>query len=192
MRLIVRRFASKSLNLGKYLATFNVGLLKAPIDHVSNIEFRNALDPINAIASSSPGFIWYHDNDSFNNQNQFSEKNVILTGVPELDENPLLMPQLSLWKDYDSLKHFVFKSGHFQYLRRRKEWFVMDNNNNNNNNNNSYANALVVLWNYSSTKEKPYPTLIDAFDRLRYLRDNGDTEHAFGLKNASKFSNIKS
>jgi len=188
MRLIIRKLLSTKAK-SKYLATFNVGLLKKPIDDVSNIEFRNALDPINAIASSSPGFIWYHDNDSFNNQNQIENKdnttttnntNITLTGVPELDENPLLMPQLSLWKDYDSLKHFVFKSGHFQYLRRRKEWFVVEKTEN--------SQAIVVLWHHISTKEQPYPTLINAFDRLRHLRNYGDSEYAFGLKYAPKYT----
>mmetsp|Transcript_5458 Transcript_5458/g.6141 ORF Transcript_5458/g.6141 Transcript_5458/m.6141 type:complete len:310 (-) Transcript_5458:336-1265(-) len=99
------------------IACFNIGKIKAPYDDPSMEEFRLALDPINDIAKSIPGFIWMYDSNFGLHQQQQKQ--------PELFQNDkTLMPQLSLWNDYKSLRHFVMKSGHASYLRRRREWFL--------------------------------------------------------------------
>lgn len=98
-----------------HIACFNIGLLKEPYEDGSNDEFRNALGPINALAQATPGFLWMYDEDVMNGSKIHLPK--------YFQDNPLLMPQLSLWEDYQSLRHFVMKSGHSSYLRRRREWF---------------------------------------------------------------------
>ncbi len=40
------------------LAQVNIGRLRAPIDHPMIKDFADNLDPINALAEASPGFVW--------------------------------------------------------------------------------------------------------------------------------------
>ncbi len=41
-----------------HLAQYNVGRIRSPLDHPDVAEFIAALDPINALAEASPGFVW--------------------------------------------------------------------------------------------------------------------------------------
>jgi len=41
-----------------HLAQVNISRLLAPIDDPLIANFKAALDPINALAESSPGFVW--------------------------------------------------------------------------------------------------------------------------------------
>jgi hypothetical protein len=140
-----------------HLAQLNLGLLAAPIDSSKMDEFRRALDPINALAESTPGFVWRlkaHDGGSSS-----------YVGVPGMDD-PLWAPNMSVWESMEALKHFMFKSGHASYLRRRSEWFQR-------------PDSLVnVLW---WIRVGETPTLADAVRRLRYLEENGPSNEGFGL-----------
>ena len=49
---------SGALDQPHHLAQLNIGRLRAPIDAPETAEFKNALDSINALAESSPGFVW--------------------------------------------------------------------------------------------------------------------------------------
>jgi hypothetical protein len=40
------------------LAQVNIGRLRAPVDHPMIKDFFDNLDPINALAEASPGFVW--------------------------------------------------------------------------------------------------------------------------------------
>ena len=41
-----------------HLAQINIGILKAPLDSPLIADFVAWLDPVNAIADQSPGFVW--------------------------------------------------------------------------------------------------------------------------------------
>ena len=144
------------------LAVMNVGRQRAPLDDPVMAEFAAVTAPVNAIARATPGFVWSFDND---------DPAARLT-VPELVQDPLMMPQLSVWKDIKSLQHFAFKSGHAIYYKRKREWFC------------AIPPPFSVLW---WCEPGSIPSLDQAFERLRYLRDNGPTEHAFDFKSASAF-----
>jgi len=49
-----------------HLAQINIGRLVAPIDDTRIAEFVAQLDPINALAEESPGFVWRLKSDSGN------------------------------------------------------------------------------------------------------------------------------
>jgi hypothetical protein len=49
-----------------HLAVFNIARLRAPMDDPLIDDFRNNLDPINALAESSPGFVWRLQDESGN------------------------------------------------------------------------------------------------------------------------------
>ncbi|MGI9644303.1 MAG: DUF3291 domain-containing protein [Ilumatobacteraceae bacterium] len=140
-----------------HLAQLNVGRLHHPLDHEASAEFERALDPINALAESSPGFVWRLTDDDGQ-----SSSYVRLPG----EDDPLLIVNFSIWEDLESLRHFVFKSGHASYLRRRREWFQKS------------EEAYHVLW---WTPAGTIPTLADAGERLDRLRAHGSTPDAMSF-----------
>lgn len=141
-----------------HLAQLNVGRLHQPLDHADTAEFHRALDPINALAESSPGFVWRLVGDEGE-----SSSYVRLPG----EDDPLLIVNYSIWEDLDSLRHFMHRSGHSAYLRRRREWFEKPN-----------EPHAVLWWIPAGT----IPTLAEAYDRLQKLRTDGPTEHAWSFQ----------
>lgn len=141
-----------------HLAQLNLGLFKAPLDAAEMAEFAAALGPINAIAEATPGFIWRLKGDD-GAPSSFVE-------VPGADD-PLWAPNMSVWRDLDSLKHFMYKSGHASYLRRRTEWFQVP------------TRPINVLWWLPAGE---LPTLEDALKRLDYLSEHGPSDHGWSLK----------
>jgi len=158
---------SSRRSLFSTLAVMNVGKQVAPLDDPIMAEFAAATPHVNALARSTPGFVWSYDNDDPNKR----------LGVPELRQDPLLMPQLSLWKDVDSLRHFAFKSGHAIYFKRRSEWFSKI----------PPPFSVLFWWGEENDENVEPPSLVEAFDRLRYLEQNGPCEYAFTFKTASEF-----
>ena len=126
-----------------HLAQLNLGYFQAPLDREEMAEFRLALDPINALAESTPGFVWrLKDEDGGSSS---------YVDVPGIDD-PLVAPNMSVWESFDALKHFMHKSGHASYLRRRREWFRKPDG------------LINVLW-WIPVGE--IPTLTDAVRRFR-------------------------
>lgn len=140
-----------------HLAQLNLGLFRAPLDADEMAEFAAALEPINALAESTPGFIWRLKDDDGGSSS--------FVDVPGRDD-PLWAPNMSVWQDLESLKHFMYKSGHSSYLRRRREWFQ------------DPGQPINVLWWLPAGE---IPRLADAVKRLDYLRDHGPTEQGWPL-----------
>ena len=145
--------------LAHHLAVMNVGRQLHSMDDPRISEFAAATPPVNALAKTTPGIVWSFDND---------DPAVHLT-VPELSEDDLLIPQLSVWKDVGSLRHFTFKSGHAMYYKRRREWFA------------EMPAPYSVLWWHSTDA---LASMADAFERLRHLRNHGPSDFAFTFKSA--------
>lgn len=140
-----------------HLAQLNLGLLAAPIDAEEMSEFREALGPINALAESTPGFVWrLTDADGGSSTS---------VDVPGMDD-PLWAPNMSVWESFDALRHFIHKSGHAMYLRRRREWFQKP------------SGAINVLWWLPAGE---IPNLDDAVRRLRHLEQHGPSQQGWGL-----------
>lgn len=140
-----------------HLAQLNLGLFRRPLDHEEMAEFVAALDPINAIAESSPGFIWRLTDDG-GGPSSYVE-------VPGRS-GPLWASNLSVWTDLESLKHFMYKSGHASYLRRRTEWFQKPDD------------PINVLWWLPAGE---LPTLEDAVKRLDHLIEHGPSDQGWAL-----------
>ena len=141
-----------------HLAQLNLGLFREPLDSDEMAEFRNALEPINAIAEASPGFVW-RLKDADGGSSSYVD-------VPGLDD-PLWAPNMSVWESFDALKHFMYKSGHASYLRRRGEWFQQPDG------------LINVLWWIPAGE---IPTLEDAVRRLRHLELHGPTQEGWDLR----------
>jgi hypothetical protein len=142
------------------LAQYNIGRIRSPLDHPELIEFVAALEPINAIAEASPGFVW-----RLTSEEGQSSSYVEVEGI----DDPLLIVNYSIWEDLDSLMHFVHKSGHIAYLRRRGEWFER-----------SEEATSVAWWIPAGT----IPEVGEAHRRLLHLREKGPTQAGWPLTKA--------
>jgi hypothetical protein len=137
------------------LAQLNIGKAKYDLESDGMADFMNNLDPINAIAESSPGFIWRLKDDSGDATNI------------DVGNDPRMLVNMSVWKDVESLKNFMFKTHHSDFLKRKKEWFE------------PMKDASYVLWWVEDGHE---PTVDEAMSKLAHLREHGETETAFSFK----------
>ncbi len=135
-----------------HLAQFNLARLRQPLDHEATAEFVSVLDPVNAIAEASPGFIWRLQDDEGNSSTYIS--------VPGLDD-PMVIVNYTIWRDVESLRHYVYKSGHGNYFRRRREWFEPSDE------------ATMVCW---WTPADAVADVGDAYKRLVRLREHGPSD----------------
>ncbi len=138
-----------------HLVEFNVARLHRPLDAEDNAEFVAALDAINLLAEGSRGFVWRLQDDS-----GLSASYVVAY------EDPLLIINLSVWESVEDLHHYVYKSGHSAYLRRRREWFEP-----------MAAASLICWWIPAGT----IPTVAEAIARLDHFRAHGASERAFAF-----------
>src|SRR5687768_18144333 len=138
------------------LAQFNVARPLGPLESPVMAEFMGSLDRINALAESSPGFVWRLQTDDGN-----------ATALRPMGDDVIV--NMSVWRDVAALSEFVHKSGHVEYLKRRKEWF------------DRIVEAYVVLW-WVPTGHRP--TVQEGVDRLMLLRAQGPTAQAFTFRQA--------
>jgi len=103
------------------LAQLNIARMKVPLEAPSMADFVANLDRINALAESSPGFVWRLKTDDGN-----------ATALRPLGEETLI--NVSVWKDVEALNKYVYQSAHVGIMRRRKEWFER------------MREAYIVLW----------------------------------------------
>lgn len=140
-----------------HLAQYNIGRIRKPLDHPDVSEFIAALGPINTLAEGSPGFVW-RLTDEVGQSSSYVE----VDGI----DDPLLIVNYSIWTDLDSLNHFIYKSEHIAYLRRRLEWFE-----------HSEQATSVAWWIPAGT----IPAVSDAQVRLLHLRERGPTATGWPL-----------
>jgi len=138
------------------LAQLNVALMKEPLESPSMAEFVANLDRINALADAAPGFVWRLQTDEGD-----------ATGLRPMGEMTIV--NMSVWKDVASLNDFVYKSGHIDVMRRRREWFER------------MAEAYVVLW-WVPIHHRP--EIPEGIERLEHLRAHGPTPDAFNFRKA--------
>jgi len=69
------------------LAQVNMGRFRAPIESAVMEGFRNQLDPINALADASPGFVWRLQTEDGN-----------ATAIRPDAEDELMAINLSVWE----------------------------------------------------------------------------------------------
>ncbi|MGW4119290.1 DUF3291 domain-containing protein [Nocardia sp. NPDC004711] len=142
-----------------HLAQLNIGRMVAPEGDPRVAEFFSALDEINAVAESSPGFVWRMVDSESNNA----------TSLRPYHGEPDMLVNMSVWESREALFDYVYRSGHMDYVRRRREWFT------------PLREVFTVLW---WVPEGMLPTLTDAMARLDHLRENGPTPYAFTFRQA--------
>jgi hypothetical protein len=137
------------------LAQLNIGVIKGRMDSPLMADFAANLERINAMAENAPGFVW-----------RLQTEDGDATAIRPFDDDNMLI-NMSVWQDIESLSAYVYKSGHVEIMRRRREWFErMDQ-------------AFLVLW---WVPKGHRPSVSEAIEKLELLRSMGPTAAAFTFR----------
>lgn len=136
------------------LAQLNIAVMKEPLTSPLLADFVANLDRINALADAAPGFVW-----------RLQTPNGDATALRPMGEETLV--NMSVWRDVQALSDYVYRSGHVEIMRRRKEWFER------------MAEAFMVLW---WVPQGHRPTVDEALARLTLLRTQGASADAFTFR----------
>ena len=138
-----------------HLAQVNIGRVRAALDDPIMKGFKDQLDPINALADRSPGFVWRLQTEDGN----------AMAIRPYEDERMAI--NMSVWESLDALQQFVYKSAHVAPLKDRRQWFEpMDG-------------PILALWWIPAGH---IPTVTEAQERLAHLEQHGPTPQAFTFR----------
>lgn len=137
------------------IAQVNIGRVKAPLDAPIMAGFVTRLNEINALADTSPGFVW---------RLQTGEGNATYLRPYEDDR---ILVNMSVWETIDALRTYVYRTAHAELLRQRQEWFE------------KFAGAFVALW---WVPAGHIPGINEAKKRIAHLDAHGPTEFAFTFK----------
>jgi hypothetical protein len=136
------------------LAQVNIALPRAPVDSPLLAEFVALLDPVNALADRSPGFVWRLQDETGN-----------ATSIPVLGDERLIV-NMSVWETIEALWDFAYDGDHLKVMRRRREWFER-------------IEMHMALW---WVPAGHHPTVAEAEERVEHLREHGPTPFAFTFK----------
>jgi Domain of unknown function (DUF3291) len=137
-----------------HLAQVNVAAAVAPLDQPAMAGFVALLDPLDALARRSPGFVWRPG-----------------PAVPDDELAPFgdpmwVVPNWSVWESVEALRAFAYGREHLAALRQRQRWFR------------PLGEPHLALW---WVEAGARPTGAQAHERLALLRRAGPTPLAFTL-----------
>jgi hypothetical protein len=138
-----------------HLAQVNIGRLRAPVEDPLMEGFRSQLDPINALADRSPGFVWRLQTEDGN-----------ATAIRPYDDERMAI-NMSVWESLEALQQFVYRSAHIGPLRDRKQWFE------------PLDGPILALW---WVPVGQIPTVDEAKARLELLKERGPSPDAFTFR----------
>jgi hypothetical protein len=138
------------------LAQLNVAVMNETLESPVMADFVANLDRVNALAESSPGFVWRLQTDEGD-----------ATALRPMGDDVLV--NMSVWRDVESLGRYVYGPAHVEIMRRRREWF------------HRMKDAYVVLW---WVRKGHRPTVQEAIAKLELLRQAGPTAAAFTFRKA--------
>ena len=138
-----------------HLAQVNVGRMRGQRGDAAVAGFYAELDRINALADSTPGFVWRLVGDG----NDATD----LRPSPD----PLFLINLSVWADADSLFAFVYRTAHTGVMAQRRDWFER------------FDGAYQALW-WVPTGHRP--SVDEALGKLWLLDRFGPGPQAFTFK----------
>jgi hypothetical protein len=138
------------------LAEINIARMKGvTIGDPVMKEFVDNLDKVNEIAENSDGFVWRlkeQDNNA-TNLNPYNDEQIIVN--------------FSIWDSIETLEHYMYKTFHSEFLKRRKEWFQ------------TFGQVSTAMW---WVKKGEVPDITEAMEKLDYLQKNGASEIVFNFR----------
>ncbi len=141
-----------------YLAQFNIARIRYPLDDPRMKTFVDNIDLVHRVADRIGGLI---------HRVQAEGQKDATTLV--VFNDPSIVPNLTVWKDYASLKNFVFKTMHKKFFDKREDWFDSRN----------FNYPKNVMW---FVEEDCIPCMQDGEERILSLKNDGPTDYAFDWK----------
>ena len=143
---------------GFHVAQVNIARPREPLESELLREFVEALDPVNAVADQSPGFVWRLQTEDGN-----------ATAVRVFADDGLIV-NMSVWESIEALRAFVYSTpAHLNVMKRRREWFER-------------MDVYLVLW---WVPAGYVPTVAEAEERVTLLRAIGPSPDAFTFRRHS-------
>jgi len=143
-----------------HLAHANAALMLTSYDDPRMADFVAELDPVNATADSSPGFVWRLDGDKVDFD--IDEEAARIFGIENLLFN------MSVWESVDALEQYTYKSNHIDVVRKRAKWFEKP------------TRSPFVLW---WVEPGHLPSIAEAKSRFDALWRDGPSREAFTFAN---------
>ena len=135
-----------------HLAQINIAQARDAMDSEAMKGFVDRLDEINSLADKTSGFVW-----------RLQTEEGDATSIQAFDD-PMLLVNMSVWENIESLKSYVYKSIHVELVRDRDAWFS------------KMLQAHQALW---WIPVGHIPTVEEGKEKLQYIEENGSTEDAF-------------
>jgi heme-degrading monooxygenase HmoA len=148
-----------------HLAQVNIGRMRGPLDGPIMAGFMARLDDLNALADSSPGFVWRMQGEEGNN-----------TYLRPYEDERIIV-NMSVWESIEALRAYVYNSAHAGILKQRRDWFE------------KFESAMLALWWIPAGH---IPTVEEAKQRLASLDANGPTPFAFTFRTTFPPSAVES
>jgi Domain of unknown function (DUF3291) len=142
----------------RHLAQVNIGRARGAMTDAVMQGFAARLEEINALAERTPGFVW-----------RLQTEDGDATAVRPYPDDDLIMINMSVWADLESLRGYVFRSAHAAVMRQRREWFER------------FESVYLALW-WVPVGHRP--TVEEAVSRLAHLEAHGSTPFAFTFQQA--------
>ena len=138
-----------------HIVQANVARMRAPLDDPIMAGFVESLEPLNALADASPGFVWRLQTEEGN--------------ATEIDVfgDELILFNMSVWESIEALEAYVYRSDHVNAVRQRSEWFERPD-----------KSPLVLWW----VEEGHIPSIEEGKARLEKLWADGPTAEAFTFR----------
>lgn len=135
-----------------HLAQINIARARYDLTSPAMHGFVSRLEQVNALADASPGFIW-----------RLQTEDGDATALRVFDD-PLLVINMSVWRDIESLKNFVYRSLHSELYKNRSTWF------------DRIDSANQALWWLPAGS---LPTIDEGKVKLQLVERQGETPAAF-------------
>ncbi len=129
--------------------------MRAPLDDPLMAGFVARLEPLNALADASPGFVWRLQTEAGD--------------ATEIDVfgDELILFNMSMWESIEALESYVYMSNHVQAVQQRSDWFERPK-----------RSPFVLWW----IEEGCIPTIEEGKARLEKLWADGPTPDAFTFR----------
>ena len=138
-----QKYHLAQINIAKGLSTLDDPIMKGFVDQLYRI---------NALADSSPGFIWRLQTEPGGaiSVHAFGDEKIIVN--------------MSVWESFQSLKDYVYSGKHLAALKNKKSWFEK-----------MPGPVLALWWIPAGT----IPTVQEGKEALEQLKKFGSTSRAF-------------
>lgn len=134
------------------LAQINIAHALDSMESETMKGFVDRLEEINTHADNSSGFVW-----------RLKTEEGDATAIIAFDE-PLMIINMSVWEDIESLKDFVYKSMHIDLIKDRDAWF------------NKISKVHQALW---WIPKGHIPSVEEGKEKLKLLQQEGPNDKVF-------------